>query len=618
MIDRSGWRSVVQNVSPKDDGGHARFTKLGVDLLQSIERLIGGELRMSERPKSSAFVEEMRNKISQLELTSNGSSDEDLLLPTLNFQVTAPQISDQATDKVQLLVNALKRGFQKYSTLPVKNSVTYTDFIASCDDYVMPQSNRYEAQMPQIIVLTGCSIPDEKNALLEIGRYSPIIIIRTKYTLLEDKSTRQLEILLEDDIAQIISYELLRTSKISPRRMKSISVELVDGNKACRSENDRIQAKLAFEAIGQAFASSVELLIRPLLKDLSFLYGGMLHTERSSNSDVLDSYHSTSKPSESISLTTQVSASLPLPDEIIEINAEAGNDIIATKYISTQEITKWANSRLNKYTVKQGDNVHWALFVPSQDHSPLMMYNEYAGGEGTSITFATHASNDKALGNDGLSGLSLVNLDPSKNYQKNGHGDIESDRLHHSFNIATASSLLYLVGYIKECHGLPPVKNQQSKSTSTVSVSYLPPSSHQIISFWELESISRNHWQSSVEKVLHESENLMSLLYTHHGLAFPKRLAQRLNDATHLIRHSISLSEKGYPTQYATSAMYKSMHYLESIMSDPDLMELPHFAIDHYLAVFSPLILPLLMPLVLGLVREIKRYRNLKNKIPVN
>jgi hypothetical protein len=43
------------------------------------------------------------------------------------------------------------------------------------------------------------------------------------------------------------------------------------------------------------------------------------------------------------------------------------------------------------------------------------------------------------------------------------------------------------------------------------------------------------------------------------------------------------------------------------------MIEQMYFPQDHYLAVFTPLILPLLMPLLLGMVREYKRYTKLKN-----
>jgi hypothetical protein len=51
----------------------------------------------------------------------------------------------------------------------------------------------------------------------------------------------------------------------------------------------------------------------------------------------------------------------------------------------------------------------------------------------------------------------------------------------------------------------------------------------------------------------------------------------------------------------------------QKLATDGDMMEQMYFPQDHYLAVFTPLILPLLMPLLLGMVREYKRYTKLKN-----
>lgn len=51
----------------------------------------------------------------------------------------------------------------------------------------------------------------------------------------------------------------------------------------------------------------------------------------------------------------------------------------------------------------------------------------------------------------------------------------------------------------------------------------------------------------------------------------------------------------------------------QKLATDGDMMEQMYFPQDHYLAVFTPLILPLLMPLLLGLVREYRRFKKLKN-----
>mmetsp|Transcript_24270 Transcript_24270/g.36772 ORF Transcript_24270/g.36772 Transcript_24270/m.36772 type:complete len:121 (+) Transcript_24270:1101-1463(+) len=115
--------------------------------------------------------------------------------------------------------------------------------------------------------------------------------------------------------------------------------------------------------------------------------------------------------------------------------------------------------------------------------------------------------------------------------------------------------------------------------------------------------------------VSHEIDAVMSLLHEHGStLALPEHVAKKINTATNLLRKSISYVEEGLPVMYATSALYGALTTIESAQADADLFELPYFAPDHYLAVFSPLVLPLVMPMIFGLVREVKRYKELKRK----
>ena len=63
----------------------------------------------------------------------------------------------------------------------------------------------------------------------------------------------------------------------------------------------------------------------------------------------------------------------------------------------------------------------------------------------------------------------------------------------------------------------------------------------------------------------------------------------------------------------ALSAMNTALRMTQRLATDGDMMEEMYFPQDHYLAVFTPLILPLMLPLLLGLAREIKRYKKLSN-----
>jgi hypothetical protein len=137
----------------------------------------------------------------------------------------------------------------------------------------------------------------------------------------------------------------------------------------------------------------------------------------------------------------------------------------------------------------------------------------------------------------------------------------------------------------------------------------------QTLSFWELESIARSHYTFSLENALQQTDALFAVLHRHgRTIALPMDVAHKLNNATNLLRQSIALVEQGYPTIYATSLIHGALQRLESVQSDHRVYELPYFALDHYLAVFSPLVLPLLLPMLAGFIREVKRYRELRKK----
>lgn len=611
MIDRSGWNLLVEDVTPVDGGGLADSIQ---SLWKGMGRLLGDEMTISERPKSSRFVEEMRRKLSHLPLTPIDVNQDVKQFPTLNIRMAMPQ--SPSDPKLETLVTALNRGLQSRSIIPVDVSVSQNAVhpIISCDDYA-PQINRHRIQMTQLIILVGCSIHDDKEMAIEISRDAPVFVVRTMYPSLNDEAQNKLALLLENDIAAIIAHEITRNLVTTPYQQKisSLSIELIDEDPSSRSGDDKSRGKAVFEALGQAFASSVIVLIQPMLNDLSFLYGRGDFVESFTEKNFGYLGNIVRREQDSIKLSTSVSAYLPIPNEMIEINAKE-EKASYRNYISTNKIADWAATRIYKQSVKDTD-VQWTLFVPSQDHSPLMIHDESDKGEGSSVTFAITDTISSSSSKAHNHGLSMVNLDGCIH---DSSGDIKQQCIQN----ATSTSLLYLTGYIRVFLGLSlsPLPGQYDKSIPRIAVKYTSPieiHAHHV-SYWEMESIAQKQWQSILHKALYETDALMSLLYIHRGLTFTDRLAHKLNNATHLLRHSISLIEQGYPTQYTTLALHGSLYHLEEVRSDPELMELPHFAIDHYLAVFSPLVLPLLMPLVVGLVREIKRYRELKkNKVVV-
>eukprot|EP00956_Cyclotella_meneghiniana_P006649 scaffold8818_cov73-Cyclotella_meneghiniana.AAC.17 len=327
----------------------------------------------------------MSRKLSDIQLTSIQDAKRP---PKLNIRVAIPQSYD---NEPETLVMSLNKGFQKNSIISVSVSVTpNTDVQAttSCDDYA-PQIIRHQVQMTQLIILLGCSISDDKDMTIEISRDAPVFVVRTMYASWTDEVQNKLALVLENDIAPIIAHEMTQNSVTVPyhQKMTSLSLELIDEDPFSRSGNDKYRGKAVFEALGQAFASSVKMLIQPLLKDLSFLYGGEVFVDNYTKNDTGDLTNIVMREQDSIKLSTTVSAYLSIPDEMIEINPKE-EDASFRNYISTKKIANWAATRINKHSAKDTD-VQWTLFVPSQDHSPLMIHDEFAKGEGASITFAT-------------------------------------------------------------------------------------------------------------------------------------------------------------------------------------------------------------------------------------
>jgi Phosphatidylinositol-glycan biosynthesis class S protein len=67
--------------------------------------------------------------------------------------------------------------------------------------------------------------------------------------------------------------------------------------------------------------------------------------------------------------------------------------------------------------------------------------------------------------------------------------------------------------------------------------------------------------------------------------------------------------------QAAMKRLDTARKHLLSLRHNPDLMEPPDdFPLDQYAAILAPLIMPLLLPLLFGLRREVKRYRELRDK----
>lgn len=75
-----------------------------------------------------------------------------------------------------------------------------------------------------------------------------------------------------------------------------------------------------------------------------------------------------------------------------------------------------------------------------------------------------------------------------------------------------------------------------------------------------------------------------------------------------------SQSDNGYSRYLeALAILEESLEYLQAVRTAPSLMEPLRFSLPQFMAIFAPLCLPLFLPHLIGLIREYKRYKNLRD-----
>ena len=633
ISDQSGWKLLDEPIDlvPLHDGSIGGYVREYLDKLVAQVKILlelGGEedhVRHHER-QTSVFVQQMRHKISEeLPLTfiydSNNDDDKNhIVLPQLKMNLYMPFIDDAKI--IDRISRAFQKGMQGSSSTKQKMAspginllTTITDLskvkdvenMKSCDEWAVSepaQSNRNTRQIksPDLYLLTGCS-----KSSVDVPLNSDAIVIRTTYT---DKDVNGLEHHLQSEISPIILKIVYGAKKSKQRKLERISVQLIDEDP---SSHASASAKLHFELLSKAFFSSLQSIVSPMLSDLSLLYGG--------NVDVIDHNPEGTRTliwKDAINLSSSSLAYRQLPQDAIEImeeervdeaieedvngTSEGENASVLEKVVTTEHMSKFIQSQSSQQI--NNEDVEWVVFLPSKDHSPLLLRDKVTGDKGQSIILSSESTDDISK----PAGMSLVEID-NVNY-------VESDEMYGNYKKSISRSLIYLAGYIRELSGLTPSLEPCTNlsSPSTTSLNCLGGNTQQL-SFWELESIAQSHWHPVLQHLLHEIDAVMSLLHGHGStLALPEHVAQKINKATQLLRQSISFVEEGLPVMYATSTLYAALEQIESVQMESDLFELPYFAPDHYLAVFSPLVLPLMMPMIFGLLRELKRYKELKRK----
>ena len=645
FANQSGYKLIEEDVNPipSPDGILSDGMKqviMYVNMVQSfIYELIGIEIEKVEyqyKPRRvSVFVKEMRDQVSNINNRNKEEEEEEdgkdckaediinVSSPPLQLNLRLPLTG--STDVHIGLAQQLQQAFKDrtYINAPeVRVGVVDESKVSSRyhmervdgDLFKLPtksidkhSNNSREVEHPELLIIMGCvhTIPKDEKVTVEL--VEDIILVRVRvehiqflYDMLEEIVDKVLSNIFAPSISQPVKEGY---------KLNTVSINLIDEDpssyitETTSAVVDKYTAKALFDTIGKALSSSVSSIISPILEDLSFIYGGQIAV---TGGDGDDAPNLSISSKDTIRLEVQSSAYLPLPDEEW-MNNDVEED--GQKLISRDSMANWLNKHssqpINSGVDTLPDTAQWTLVVPSANHAPLTITSD--GGESTEMMISP--SNFDGSNSCGMypNGLSIIN--PSSS--------VDLDDIYQGYRNGTARSLGYLVSVIRAIHGLPPspCDDPDDCCECDSKIDCVPQFKSEPFSFWELESIARSHYSTTLEKVLDELDSLHAVLYQHgNTLAFPEELAYKLNNATHLLRQSIELAGKGYPTIYTTSLLYGSLRYIESVQSDYQFHELPYFAIDHYLAVFSPLVLPLMLPMIAGLIREVKRFKEHKKK----
>ena len=621
LADKSGWTILVEDVSPVPSPDDSHFlieyaAECASAIMSQINSAMGIEPERYVLPnrsrRPSAFIQQLRQQIADFPpvVSPHNEANETQTgkFPPLKFNLSMPQVKSSATGK--FFAEALQRGLLKQptqKTSPVILLQTFKSTFDFCDEFRPPKPTfrgiARELRFPEIIILMGCndaSVSDQHLSSVEVDESSDIVIVRTALTA---EHTKELQHHLENDVSRIVSSALfVSLAETNGQRVESVSIQVIDENPASHAAEgaDGLTAKAHFEILGQELSSSVAPMLSLLLEDLSFIYGGNIEVNQAPGM----SLGGTITSKNAISLDVSSSAYLALPESIIKL--ESDGDEKSIKSVSSKGLANWTYTSFHQRKKSAGD-VDWVLFVPSQDNTPLIVHDKTSGEKGESVIFSSPHPEREMINNAYPNGISIVN--PSFT------ADDNLGKQKSSYRTSISQSMVCLIGFIRAIHGLNPVASAPSARSGSAkqdSVKFRQDA-QDLLTFWELEAVARSYYYSSLELAFVEIDTLMALLHQHkRTLALPREVAHKLNNATHLLRESIFLIEKGFPVVYATSLLHGSLRQIQLVKSDHRFMELPYFGPDHYLAVFSPLVLPLVLPMVAGLIREVKRFRKLQ------
>mmetsp|Transcript_37821 Transcript_37821/g.83081 ORF Transcript_37821/g.83081 Transcript_37821/m.83081 type:complete len:458 (+) Transcript_37821:150-1523(+) len=215
-----------------------------------------------------------------------------------------------------------------------------------------------------------------------------------------------------------------------------------------------------------------------------------------------------------------------------------------------------------------GCYVDLIIYVPSKKRTPLSIHGgkNRAGDTITAEAFAMQG---------GRGSVAIANLA--------SNDDISCEEVY-STSLLNAAS--YLTEYLRTVTGLSAVK--------------------------EVSSLRRELLQPKYTMALTKIRSAWDVAENTSGMTVTATMGDRIANCLGNLQHAVEAVKAG-DSALCMSDMNTVLLAVDALTSDREMLEKTYFPRDHYLAVFTPLVLPLLLPLLLGLAREMKRYKSLSN-----
>lgn len=214
-----------------------------------------------------------------------------------------------------------------------------------------------------------------------------------------------------------------------------------------------------------------------------------------------------------------------------------------------------------------GCYVDLIIYVPSKKRTPLAIHGgkNRAGDIITAEAFAMPG---------GRGSVAIANLA--------SNDDVSSEE-RYSTSLLNAAS--YLTEYLRTATGLSAVK--------------------------EVSLLRRELLQSKYTVALTKIRSAWDVAENTSRMTVTAAMGERIANCLGNLQNAVEAAEAG-DSATSMSDINTVLLAADALTSDREMMEKMYFPRDHYLAVFTPLVLPLLLPLLLGLAREMKRYKRLK------